>query len=158
MLPELRTTGLVHLLSPFPPVSCLFQCVRITVHLFGPAPREVVRVNLDEKRSVRVVVVVPIVQKVGRTGRVENPLGDVHLEFRMPRRNLSPSIIVHAMAPFENRCHQRIETRECTPIRSNALFIGCATESILILLEKAQTVCRNMLYLWEAHVRSLWSF
>ena len=100
-------------------------------------------------------VVVPTVQKVRRTGRVENPFGDVHLEFRLPRRNISPSIIVHAMAPFENRCHQRIETWECTPIRSNALFIGCATESILILLEKAQTVCKNMLPLGSTCTESL---
>ena len=44
------------------------------------------------------------------------------------------------------------ETRKCAPVWGSTLFVGCTAESVLVLLEKAQAVCRNMLHPRKAEI------
>ena len=56
-------------LSRFPPICCLLDSLGLTVHSSHPASRILGRMNLNEKRSVRIIV--PVVEEVGCTCRVE---------------------------------------------------------------------------------------
>ena len=77
---RLRTSwaaSLGRLLSLFPPICCLLDCLGITVHRSHSASRILVRMNLDEKWSVRIIV--PVVEEVGCTCGVEEPSETVTL-------------------------------------------------------------------------------
>ena len=66
----------------------------------------------------------------------------------------APLVISHTVAPLQNSGCHRVQTRKSIPVRLLTVPVVSASQLVLILLEKTQTIRGDMLCLRAAQVRT----